>query len=235
MSSESLFKKCKACGKDVSKTAKSCPGCGAKMKKANFIKIFVLCIAILILIKIIASWNEDDGKLQPDTASDTKTVVKKHEATIPSDQTKFVQIVSSFVDKYASAKNELQKSSLREQRRVALADAFTQNSVNSWIGTITELKTNNDGKAILSVKVSPNIELATWNNEFSDIRSDTLIEKDSTVYDELFSLSVGQKIEFSGYFFSSSIDFFEEKSLTTDGSMKNPEFLFKFFSVKTVN
>ncbi|CAQ82785.1 MULTISPECIES: zinc ribbon domain-containing protein [Photorhabdus] len=235
MSSDSLFKKCKACGKDVSKTAKFCPGCGVKIKKTNLIKILVLCIAILILIKMIVGWDEDDAKFQSDTASGTKTVIKKHEVTIPSDQAEFIRIVSSFVDKYASAKNELQKSSLREQRREALADAFTQNSVNSWIGTIVELRTNNDGKAILSVKVSPNIELATWNNEFSDIRSGTLIEKDSAIYDELFSLSVGQKIEFSGYFFSSSIDSFEEKSMTTDGSMKNPEFLFKFFSVRTVN
>ena len=37
MKSESLYVKCKSCGKDISKSASACPHCGAKQKKLKVI------------------------------------------------------------------------------------------------------------------------------------------------------------------------------------------------------
>jgi hypothetical protein len=47
-------------------------------------------------------------------------------------------------------------------------------------------------------------------------------------------MSHGVKIQFSGQFLASDKDFFEEASLTIDGSMKDPEFLFRFNVVSPI-
>jgi len=50
---------CKVCGKDVAKSAKSCPHCGAKLKKTNLKFIFgglgILVVALIIISVIVAS------------------------------------------------------------------------------------------------------------------------------------------------------------------------------------
>jgi hypothetical protein len=85
------------------------------------------------------------------------------------------------------------------------------------------------------VRISPDIEIKTWNNALSDIASNTLIEKGTPVFNRLFDLSNGQRVRFSGAFLPSDSDFIKETSMTIDGSMRNPEFLFKFKSVSPIN
>jgi hypothetical protein len=113
---------------------------------------------------------------------------------------------------------------MRDQRKISLSALLNKYSVKSWVGTINRLETNNEGKGILSVRISPNIEIKTWNNALSDMGSNTLIEKESPVFMNLFDLSNGQKVKFSGNFIPSETDFIEETSITIDGSMMNPEF-----------
>lgn len=53
MSSDSLFTKCKYCGKDVPTSIKLCPYCSKKLKKISFIQwigIFILAIIFIGLI-----------------------------------------------------------------------------------------------------------------------------------------------------------------------------------------
>ena len=87
----------------------------------------------------------------------------------------------------------------------------------------------------MSIKISPNIHIKTWNNSLSDIMDNTLIEKNSPVYKSLFNLVAGQDVKFSGNFFISQEDYIKETSLTIDGSMNDPEFLFKFKEIKAVS
>jgi len=234
MGSDSLFVKCKTCGKDISKSAKTCPSCGSKQKKLSVLHWIGIVFGVLIVIGLFNSPDSSNNN-----GSNTAPAAKKSAPTLeslqPTDQRKFIEIVSSSAKKFTGAKNELQQSVLKDERRTLLSKSQIGHSVSGWFGTINALETNTEGKAILSIRISPDIEIKTWNNALSDINSYTLIEKGSDLYNRLLELSVGQRVKFSGSFFPSGEDFFEETSMTIDGSMKNPEFLFKFRSVEAVN
>ena len=236
MSSDSLFVTCKTCGKDISKNAKSCPHCGEKQKKLS---IFHWVGIVLVTLFVIGLINSPDLPNEPKSSSTAAQASaespKQVEVAIPSDQKQFINTIDRYINDFPAAKNELQQSALRDQRKNELATLMHGRSVSSWVGTISQLETNTEGKAILSIRVSPDIEIKTWNNAFSDIFSNTLITKGTALYSSLFNLSRGQKVQFSGSFFSSETDYIEETSITIQGSMRNPEFLFKFKSVKPLN
>jgi hypothetical protein len=236
MNSENLFMKCKACGKEVSKTAKSCPQCGEKLKKLSVIHWIGFVLLSLFVIGLINTpdENEQSSSSEPIAKVSAKTNVQP-EVAMPADEIQFISAVEKYVSSFREAKNELQQSALRDQRKNEIAKTISGRAVSSWVGKINQLETNTEGKAILSIRISPDIEIKTWNNALSDINASTLINKGSSLYSSLFELSRGQQVEFSGSFFSSQTDYVEETSMTIQGSMRNPEFLFKFKSVKPLN
>jgi len=151
---------------------------------------------------------------------------------MPADELQFIKTVEKYILSFRGAKNELQESALRDQRKDDIAKTISGRVASSWVGEINQLETNMEGKAILSIKISPDIEIKTWNNAFSDINANTLISKGSALYSSLLELSLNQQVVFSGSFFRSQTDYVEETSMTIEGSMSNPEYLFKFKSVK---
>lgn len=236
MGSENLFIKCKACEKEVSKTAKACPHCGEKLKKLSVIHWVGIVLLSLFVIGVINAPDkkEQSSSSEPIAKASAKIKVAP-EVAMPADEILFISTVEKYVSGFREAKNELQQSALRDQRKNEIAKTIGGRAVSSWVGKINQLETNTEGKAILSIQISPNIEIKTWNNALSDINANTLISKGSSLYSSLFELSRGQQVEFSGSFFSSKTDYVEETSMTIQGSMRNPEFLFKFKSVKPLN
>lgn len=236
MGSESLFTKCKTCGNGISKSAKVCPQCGSKQKKLSVVHWIGTVFLGLILIGVINS--PDNKATSNDSNSNTaifQTKARSLETQMPEGQLRFIQAVTEYATEFRGAKNELQQSATRDKRKKFISSSLNDYSVNSWIGTINQLKTNTEGKAVLSVRISPDIEIKTWNNALSDMAYNTLIEKGTPVFNSLFDLSNGQRVKFSGSFVPSEDDFIKETSLTIDGSMRKPEFLFKFKSVKPIN
>jgi len=233
MGSENLFTKCKTCGKEVSKTAKACPHCGEKLKKLGVIQWIGIVLLSLFVIGIIIT--PDKIEQSNSSKSITKISAKTKEqpvVTMPADELQFIKTVEKYILSFRGAKNELQESALRDQRKDDIAKTISGRVASSWVGEINQLETNMEGKAILSIKISPDIEIKTWNNAFSDINANTLISKGSALYSSLVELSPNQQVVFSGSFFSSQTDYVEETSMTIEGSMSNPEYLFKFKSVK---
>ena len=47
-------------------------------------------------------------------------------------------------------------------------------------------------------------------------------------------MSHGDKVNLTGYFFPSDLDYIYEISLTEEGSMNQPEFIFKFKDIQLV-
>ncbi len=236
MGSESLFIRCKACGKDISKSAKICPECGAKQRKLKPVYLVALVIFGLMIIGSINTQKDNTttgGKNAVSTNS--QLGVRSLNGLTPETQRQFVEVVNEHIAAFNKAKNELQQSVLRDQRKAAIGSALRGYQVDSWLGEISGLETNSEGKAILSVRISSDIQVKTWNNSISDIGSNTLIAKGTPVFDGLLNLSRGQSIKFSGSFFPSDIDFAKETSMTIGGSMRRPEFLFKFQSITPIN
>ena len=62
---------CKACGQQIAKSAKSCPHCGAKVKK--FPVVLVIILALVVIIAAASSSGEDEPKKVGDTTP-TQTV-----------------------------------------------------------------------------------------------------------------------------------------------------------------
>ena len=180
MGSESLFTKCRACGKEIAKSAKSCPKCGAKCRRLSFFHWMVIAFFALIMFAFVeAPDSETVSERSVSEVRQSLVQANSQDLKIPEEQALLLNVIAQSASSFRGAKNELQQSAIRDQRKSAISAALGGYTVQSWIGTISQLQTNSEGKAILSVRISPNVEIQTWNNAVSDMMSNTLIEKGS--------------------------------------------------------
>lgn len=234
MTSTSLWTDCKGCGKQVSVSARSCPHCGAKRSRYRLLKWIGGGVATVSILAALASPDKSETKNAANNKPTQVDVVISTEVEFvaPEKQRQFTSITASFEERFNATSNELQQNVLRDERRDAVVSATgADENASGWVGTIKRLETNTEGKAILSVRLSPNTSIQTWNNALSDFGSDTLIEKGTKLYNTLMGLEVGDRVEVSGRFFPSGQDGFQETSITLRGSMTDPEYLFKFSTV----
>lgn len=231
MGSDSLWTDCKTCSKKISISARSCPHCGARRSRFGFAKWLVGGAALVFVLAAIAA-PDKSAQNQTDTTKAETAVAGGATSLLPEAQSRFLAVTAEFSDRFRLATNELQQSVQRDERRAALVEALgSRRSVAGWLGSIRRLETNSDGNAILAVRLSPNTEIATWNNALSDIADGTLIKKGTPLYSRLLNMSVGDTVAVSGNFFPSDADGVKETSLTIRGSMNEPEFLFHFQDV----
>jgi len=153
----------------------------------------------------------------------------------PSDQTKFAAAVASARAQYRSAANELAAGGIRSSRQQAICDAVINQAASDWVGKISRLTTNGDGKGVIGISIGPNVQIATWNNRMSDIGDRTLIEPDSSVFKTLAKMKVGDTVKFSGRFTPSRTDCVGEQSFTLQGSMTDPAFTMRFTYIQKLS
>ena len=65
------LKKCKTCGEEIAKNAKTCPKCGAKNKNANPLLIGIIAL-IVIIIAVAAGGSNDEPVKNDDNKVDSK-------------------------------------------------------------------------------------------------------------------------------------------------------------------
>ena len=82
--------------------------------------------------------------------------------------------------------------------------------------------------------IGSDISVKTWNNSLSDISDGTLIEPSSQLFAVASQLHKGQLVRFSGSLREDKTDCVRDSSLTLDGSISEPEFIFKFQSISAV-
>ena len=151
---------------------------------------------------------------------------------MPTDQASFIGAIANSQRAYHKARNEMAKGGTRTERRRAICASLKGISVQNWIGTVSQATSANDGRGVLAVRIGDSLQLATDNNSFSDAFFHTLIEPGSTLFKSAVELGSGDAVQFSGTFFQDDKDCIKEESLTLDGSMTEPEFLFRFTAVK---
>jgi hypothetical protein len=84
----------------------------------------------------------------------------------------------------------------------------------------------------LEIEIAPDVLIKTWNNAFSDIESNTLIEPGSPVFVAASAMKTGQVVDFSGTFLQAPEgDCLREGSLRLDAKLQSPEFIFRFSKV----
>ena len=150
---------------------------------------------------------------------------------IPQDEQRLLDIVGDAQRQFANGLNDMAKGAARPARGMALCQAFHGLTVRNWVGTVYSLDTNGDGKGVIEITIGENVYIKTWNNALSDISDNTLLDPSSRLYATAVNLHKGQTIRFSGSFFSSSGDCFEESSVSLAGSLTEPEYIFRFSAI----
>lgn len=141
----------------------------------------------------------------------------------------FMQIVAEYAVKYRAAENELQKSALVTERFKRFETLKGKPSkIVGWYGVLQDMGTNGDGKAYVTVSLSPNLlSVSTWNNAFSDSKDKTLIPQSSPLYSKLAAMKKGNIVKFSGKLRRAN-------NMTEEGRMITPNFIFSFTDIEKV-
>jgi hypothetical protein len=151
---------------------------------------------------------------------------------MPERQRQFVDMIDNFAARYRQTPNEMAQGALRPQRANAICSLMGRDtSVRAWIGKVKKMSSNNEGKGVLEISISPSASVKTWNNSLSDIGDHTLLEPGSAPHTEAVDLRPGQSVEFSGTFLAGDKDCFRESSITQRGSMSEPEWIFRFQTI----
>lgn len=144
--------------------------------------------------------------------------------SLTATQNKIINVINKYANSFLLAKNQIQESVQRDERKAELSNLVSGYYINDWVGTIKYMSTDANGDASLNVDIGSNVTLLSSN-----------IKKGSQLYNVLFNLIPNQKIKFSGSFAPSEKDYFKEYSITIRGSMTAPDFKFEFQSIAPIN
>jgi hypothetical protein len=204
------------------------------VKKRTALKVMMILLAsvgalalIIVIIAVIAVAHSGSSSVAADPR--------------PQNEQAFLHIVSA-AETDGSTNNQIRQDEVRTQRGASLCQQVFQNgvSVSSWIGTVKAVRTSSvDGKASLQVDVTDSVTLETDDEGFllRILGTDpTLIPKGSVIYNTLADTAIGDKVQFFGSFVrATNNDCVVEKSVTTQGSLSQPEYLFQFASLNRMN
>jgi len=165
----------------------------------------------------------------------------KPKSTLPPAQTKFVSAVTKAQTAAEDADNDLQRGSALSTRNKTICDVVGRGGrVSNWVGEVSTLDANGEGKGILSIEVADDVHIETWNNFVSDTADKTLIEP-GPLFDKVLKLEEGQKVKFSGKFVDELGDLGDsgtcanDSRLTLDGKLTDPAFIFRFSDVSAID
>lgn len=151
----------------------------------------------------------------------------------PSDQAKFVDATLLAREKAEEADNDLKKGAALSERNETICTVLNSQSVNGWTGRVQHIDANGEGKGVFQVQIADEVMVNTWNNAFSDISDNTLIEP-GKLFDSLLELEEDDLVKFSGSFIRGADDCVNDSALTLDGSVTSPDFIFRFTDVKKI-
>jgi hypothetical protein len=188
--------------------------------------VFVICV-------LVAFFDHPSGTSNTNINTSPAEPTQINAApTLPPLESKFIDIVSAAQSQSTQTENDMQKGGVKAARDSQLCATIKTLDIDGWIGTISDINSNSDGKGVLSVEIAPNVDLKTWNNSFSDIGDQTLIEPNSTVFQIASVMHKGDLVEIGGKFYSGTdSDCLKEGSLSLNGKLQHPEFIFKFSSI----
>ena len=136
-----------------------------------------------------------------------------------------------------AAETDLQRANVLNERSETLCETVPEGVVQDWIGTVETVDANGEGKAVVIVSIEDDIEIGTWNNAFSDISDNTLIEQGDPLYDAALDLAPGDTVQFSGTLKTGSESndaCYYTSNLTEVMSIESPDYIISFSDLRTV-
>ena len=177
----------------------------------------------------------DPSSLAPETRGPrvpvSPTVSNSSTSLAISKQQRLIDAVEKARQQFQAGTNDLARGSARQCVHVKYVPIYRATGLTIG-GTVSRLDTNGDGKGVLMIDIGNDVKVGTWNNALSDIADDTLIEPNSPVFMTAMNFKVGQKVRFSGTFIPADVDCIKERSLTLSGSIRSPEYIIRFQSIK---
>lgn len=189
----------------------------------------VLVLAFITAISVSCQ-NQNNSSSSSNTSS--QDLVSAYR---PNDQKSFIEIVQTAQSAAQNAKNDMQKGAAKADRDKQICALLSSAEVKNWTGTLSKIDSNSDGKGVLEITIAKDIVVKTWNNALSDFQDNTLLEPSSDLFRKASNFNKGDKVSFSGYFIRYADDCIRESSLTLDGKIKKPEYIFKFEEVSVLS
>lgn len=225
--------KCQECEKEISSLANTCPSCGAPVSNRNarprtpeqaklkkvFWTIAYVIIGAAYPLYFLYQYNE---------RSSPQRQTRVAERPLPETERLFVSAVERGRTSYQTGQNDMAKGAARPARAKELCSILLSMEVSEWIGRLSTLSSNSDGKGVLGIDIARNVRIMTWNNALSDATDHTLVEPSSALYSKAVRLKPNSIVLFSGSFIANRTDCAKEGSFTLDGSMTSPDFIFRF-------
>jgi hypothetical protein len=194
--------------------------------------------ALLVLVVLAAVFGDDKDEVADSGKSNSSSTDAPKQAKTdplvenrPEQQKAFIAAVVDGQQAAKAAKNDMQKGGAKAKRDSTICAALSSLKVSDWTGTLETIDSNSDGKGVLTVKISKDVMVTTWNNAVSDFDDDTLLEPGTELFNKVSGFRKGIKVKFSGQFIRSDSDCIGEQSVTLDGKLEEPEFTFKFEDV----
>jgi hypothetical protein len=208
----------------------------------HFLQIAGALFVVAVVIGLIA--GEEDrpdfhghavtAVVTPPLISTAPYASEQMRAMMPADEVAVIAAVENAREHYAAATNDMAKGASRPTRAAAICAALRSRSVAGWVGRVSTLSSNADGKGVLAVEIAPDVSIKTWNNSLSDIWDQTLIETSSPLFAIASQLRKGQIVRVGGTFFQNASDCVREASMSLADSIDEPEFIFRFGSITAI-
>jgi len=152
--------------------------------------------------------------------------------SVPPQEENFIKVISQAQADAKNADNDMQRGGIKVKRDKSICALMTNKAVKNWVGKVNKVGANSDGKGVLVITLAKGITLKTWNNDFSDSTSKTLIDPNSKLFQNASMLKKGDSITFSGTFLPGKDgECIYEGSMSLSGKLRDPEFIFRFSSV----
>jgi hypothetical protein len=196
------------------------------------VKAIKICFAILlcvIALVVVIAFFAPESKGSPKTQADSPDT---DSPLLPASESSFIGIVSKAQADSRRTENDMQKGGVKAQRDRSICSTMGSFQVQDWVGTVKTIDSNSDGKGVLEIEIAPDVLIKTWNNELSDFETHTLIDPGSPVFAAASAMKTGNLVDFSGTFLRAPEgDCLSEGSLSLDGKLQSPEFIFRFSKV----
>jgi hypothetical protein len=210
-------------------------------------KIVIPLVSLVVLISIVNSGSESENTPATESATSApadqsqdaespqpEEVVEEDSkyGVYPSDQKEFIDVIVAARTAIDDAETDLQESVALRTRDKDLCKILSSNSAKNWVGVITEVGANGEGKAYVEIELADNVRVKTWNNAFSDLSDNTLIPTSASFFDRLVALTEDTKVVWSGKFLSESDSCLKKANLTDVFYGIDPQFVVRFSDIK---
>ncbi len=143
----------------------------------------------------------------------------------PSDERQFLAAVNDHRGRFNA-------STYRTNRANALCAAKPTPVVQNWVGVVDTFSATDQGTGVLSVAIGDGVLVRTWSNAVSDMGDLTMLQANTLVLAIATNAAIGQLVTFSGTLIPSRPDCFKDTGVTESGTMADPEFIFRFTTLR---